>query len=228
MAGIRSNRMGLPGIGASTQASAGLVSDDGDIRYKPGGGRISGTKTRDAFNSDDITIIRIGTLMSHYVTDDTYAPWIIGVTTGALGAAGTSITVSPASALELVRRVGATGNLTLSGPPAANGTAVQVTTAYSAVNTSTGVITITATGVAFVAGSIVGDTTYLLPTTFVGDDNPILMPTTGDVDWPRIPMACVINTAKLLNFPSDTGLRTLIENSMSTLAGNKFVFRYRI
>ena len=47
-----------------------------------------------------------------------------------------------AQAVELVRRVGASGDLYITGPPTAAGTVAQITKAYSAVNTTTGVITV--------------------------------------------------------------------------------------
>ena len=55
----------------------------------------------------------------------------------------TTITTDVNTAAELVRRIGATGTFKLTGPPTAGGAVVTQTVTFSAVNTSTGAITIT-------------------------------------------------------------------------------------
>lgn len=139
--------VGRPGVFSTTNATFGYFSADGKLTYKPGGGVIDGSDSRDPGNTGNTYVLRSGILMAKHATTGRYAPWVIGVTTGALAGTGTSITVSAAQATELVRRVGSTGSLTLTGPPTANGTARQSTAVYSAVDTGTGVITITALGV---------------------------------------------------------------------------------
>jgi len=219
------NSLGVAGIGASKAITFGQISASGDLVYKPAGGLMRGAKCRDPFNADDVFLLQIGTLMARHSTDLTYAPWIIGVViTDAVAAATTTYTISVASAVELVRRVGASGNFVITGPPGAAGVVVQQTVAYSAVNVTTGVVTHTATGVAFVVGSFISETIYPIPFTFTGDDNPAIIPATGDRDFARIPMAGTVNPTQLRNWPSDTSLRLWIKQRLSTLAGNKFVF----
>ena len=139
--------LGRPGITAASNIGYRFVSMDGKIGYKPGGGLVKGTKARDIGNTDETNVLRPGLIMAQHPTNKDYANWIIGVSTGALAGTGTTLTVSAAQAAELVRRVGSTGTFVLTGPEAASGTVQQKTVTYSAVNTTTGDITITALGV---------------------------------------------------------------------------------
>lgn len=138
--------LGRPGITTAQAIGYRFVSMDGKIAYKPGGGLVKGTKARDIGNTDETNVLRPGLLMAQHPTTKDYANWVIGVSTGALAGTGTEISVSAAQAAELVRRVGATGTFVLTGPEAASGTVQQKTVTYSAVNTTTGAITITALG----------------------------------------------------------------------------------
>jgi hypothetical protein len=138
--------LGVPGVVTGDQVTFGTIWLGGPRVYKPGGGLIKVAQTRDTGNTTSTGILRTGLMMAYNSTDKTYANWVIGVTTGALTGSGTSITVSAAAATELVRVVGSTGTFTLTGPEAAAGTTRQMTVTYSAVDTTTGVITITALG----------------------------------------------------------------------------------
>lgn len=140
---------GRPGIGTAQVAQRRNVSRNGALDFYPGGGVIEGTKARDPGNSAYSTsALRPGLILGKITSGGFYANSIIGLTDGALTGTGTSLTVSAAAATELVRRVGATGTFKLTGPPTAAGTVRTLTVTYSAVNTTTGVITITALGVA--------------------------------------------------------------------------------
>jgi hypothetical protein len=137
--------LGYPGLRSVSTAEYRRIFTSASPAYVPGGRSINGLKARDPGNTPFTDALRAGLLMGKRTANGYFANAIIGTTTGALAAGGTSITISAASAVELVRRVGATGNLVLTGPSSANGTDTrQVTTAYSAVNTLTGVVTITA------------------------------------------------------------------------------------
>ena len=334
--------LGTPGSAVSDQVTFSTIWLNGVGDCKPGGGLINVAETRDTGNSSGVGILRTGLLMSYYAAGKDYANWILGVTTGALTGAGTSITISAAGAAELVRKGGATGTFVLTGPEAVAGTTRQVTVTYSAVDTTTGVVTITAIGVnqvenvrmniastggnlqlnvstaagvrvttaniawsatdatylasinsaldtstgvvggivataisavdtnlgfkltysgtgyagksfgpasvvvfptsttssmtesvtaavqgAFIAGSVVSDANYSLPTTAISvppDNSNMSLVTTTYADWALIPMAGAVNTAALLDFPTDTSLRLWVEQQMSSLAGNKFTF----
>jgi hypothetical protein len=136
-----------PGISAKTTASFRVVTIDGNSTIAPGKGVLDGTKARDIGNTGFTTTLRPGLLLAKNATSGKYANWSLGTTAGALAGTGTTFTLTAAQATELVRRVGATGTCVLTGPPTANGVARQMTATYSGVNTTTGVVTITALGV---------------------------------------------------------------------------------
>ncbi|HYH67513.1 MAG TPA: hypothetical protein VD866_22640 [Urbifossiella sp.] len=139
--------LGRPGIGTRSSISHRIVSQDGNFVWLPGGGIIDGAKARDPGNTDDTLALRAGLPMGRVTASGKYANSFLGVTSGALTNSGTTVTVSAAQAAEIVRRVGLTGTLYLIGPPTAAGTVRVLTATYSAVNTTTGAITITALGV---------------------------------------------------------------------------------
>lgn len=144
-----SNVLGRPGVYSGTTATHNFVFRDGSAGYYPGGGTIDGTKSRNPANSaDTILLLTPGMIMGKVTSGGKYAPSILGVSAGAITGAGTTLSASAAVATELARRVGTTGTFKLTGPPTAAGTVRTLTATYSAVNTSTGDITITALGVA--------------------------------------------------------------------------------
>lgn len=149
--------IGLPGIGntVTTTPREILAGNIQFAQFIPGGRVIDGTATRDPLNTDDqgntyLNVIRAGLLMGKNTTTSKYANSIIGVTPGALGGNQTTLTVSAATAAEIVRRQGSSGTFNLTGPNVAAGVVRTQTVTYSAVNTTTGAVTITATGSAVV------------------------------------------------------------------------------
>lgn len=139
--------IGLPGLRARASATHRIVFRQNDWLSDLAGGKlIDGVNSRDAGNNPNYCL-RAGLLMGKITSGGLYAPSIIDVTAGALTGTGTSFTLSAAGAVELVRRQGASGTLSLTGPPAANGVARTLAVAYSAVNQTTGVVTSTAAAV---------------------------------------------------------------------------------
>lgn len=136
---------GRPGLQTKLTAGFRLISPNGTLSLKEGAGVFNGAESRDPNNTGSTYVLRAGTILAK--NSGKYAPWAIGSTAGALTNSGTSITLAAAEAVELVRRVGASGTFILTGPPTSGGTTRQLTVTYSAVNTSTGVVTITALGV---------------------------------------------------------------------------------
>jgi hypothetical protein len=218
--------VGVPGISAARTASYRNVFRAVDhCRFFPGGGTIDGTKARDSGNSDNTSLLRPGLLMGKATTGGKWSNSILGVSTGAIVATATSITVSAAQAAEIVRRVGSTGTLRFVGPPTANGTVATFTETYSAVNTTTGVITISGADADLVAGSFVcaNDGTYL-PRSFVPDGTGILLPSSGDVYFPQIPTAGDVDSSQLIDWPSDTSLRQWIVDALNASGYGRFTF----
>lgn len=139
--------LGRPRISSERLVTHRIVSRQGFWDYLANGAVVDGTKARDPGNTDDTFCLRPGLVMGKITSSGKYANSWLGTTSGALTSTGTSITVSAASAAEIVRRIGTSGTFKLTGPPVASGTVRSLTATYSAVDTSTGVVTITALGV---------------------------------------------------------------------------------
>lgn len=218
---------GRPGIGSAVTAQRLNVSRGGDLGFYVGGGVIEGSLSRDPGNSaSNVLSLRPGLLMGKITASGFYAPSIIGVTTGAYTSGGTSLTVSAAQAAYLVARVGASGTFNLVGPASAAGSNNTTQVTYSGVNTTTGVITITNIGANRIAGCFVcpedGSQT---PITFIPDGYNLLVPDDlSDINFPFIPVSGTVQVDNLLNYPSDTTLKTWVKESLSSLQGGKFVF----
>jgi hypothetical protein len=127
------------------------------VSYLPAGVILDGSKARDALNTGDLSTLRPGMVLGKITSGGKYAPTILGVTTVAVLSGATTVTVSAATATEIVRRIGATGTnaIKVVGPPTAAGTVAATAVTHSAVNTTTGVITISATAVAIVTNSLI-------------------------------------------------------------------------
>ena len=151
--------IGLPGQRAPQTASPRIVFFSADRSWLPGGRFIDGTKSRDTNNTPEIDRLQAGLLMGKVTSSGYYANWSIDQIT--VDFDGTSsLTLSAAGATELVRRVGSTGTVILTGPPTAAGTVRQLAVAYTAVNTSTGVVTTTAANVNEVQTFTVNDAIF--------------------------------------------------------------------
>jgi len=219
-----------PGAGQEYTGDYRIVTRDGRCDYFPGGGVIDGTKSRDPGNTL-ITCLRPGLLMGKVTASGKWAPSVIGVLQSAYTSGGTSITLTAAQATEVVRRVGSTGTLNLYGSPTASGTVATQTITYSAVNTTTGVLTITDLGANNVAGSLVGATDgSQVPRSFIPDGPGINIDdvTPADVGFKLIPMRAVIDSTQLLPWPSDTNssLQTTVRTYLNTYGQYIFSTNY--
>ncbi|MES2171106.1 MAG: hypothetical protein V4479_10375 [Actinomycetota bacterium] len=222
--------LGLPGLGNRQSSTNLIIFRERQWGFLAGGKLINGALSRDPGNVP-VTVLRPGTLMGKITASGLYAPSIIGVTAGAYTSGGTSLTVSAAQAAEIVRRSGATGTGTLRviGPPTAAGTVAVTSMTYSAVNVTTGVITLTSLGVDKVAGSLisVADGSQL-PITVIPDGYGVRVAdwdgTNLTVPFVELPISGVIITANLLPWPADASLQAWVETNLSTASGGKFVF----
>ncbi len=221
---------GRPGIGAPVTSQRLNVSRDGMMGFLPGGGTISGLMTRDPGNAAASALsLRPGLLMGRLTSIGPVGYWansIIDVTQAAYTSGGTSLTLSLAGAAELVRRIGTSGTFQLVGPPTSGGSNATFTVTFSAVNLATGVVTVTNIGANVIAGAFVqpldGSQTIL---SFIPDGYNCVIPPDGtDETFPRIPISCVIDSANLINWPTDTTLQNYVRTSLSTIPGGKFVF----
>lgn len=214
---------GMPGMRTALAATHRVVFLQGDWHSGLAQGRIiDGSKSRDSTNTGDLDVLRAGLLMGKITASGKYAPSIIGVMQSAAISTATAVTVSPAQAVEIVRRVGATGTLRFVGPPTAAGTVATFTETYSAVDTTTGIITCSGLDAALIAGSFVcaNDGTYLplapIPDGYGVKVTDVDGTTSLDVPYPLLPIAGVINSSELLPaWPSDTSLQDWLREKLN-------------
>jgi hypothetical protein len=211
---------GLPGVGtAVTAIPREILAGNAQLaQYIPGLHVIDGTHSRDALNSTNPDVLRAGLLLGK-TSGGKYAPSILGVTTAAAAASATGLTVSTATAVELVRRIGATGSFKLVGPPNTGGTVATQTVTYSGVNTSSGIITVSALGAAAIAGSLVqpadGSQTIL---TLLGNRWGVKVSdingNSTDVLEDQLLLAGHVKTANVINYPTDTSLIAFVKAAL--------------
>jgi hypothetical protein len=213
---------GLPGVGTSRVASPRevLAGNAQFGQFVPGLRTIDGSRSRDPLNSPDVDVLRAGLLLGK-ATGGKYAVSILGVLTAAAAGGATTLSVTPAVATEIVRRLGGSGSLKLTGPPAAAGTVATQVVTYSAVNTTTGAITCTATSSAAIAGSFVqaidGSETIL---TLLGNKWGVkvtdLSGASTDVLEDQLLLAGHVKTANIINYPTDTSLVAYVKAALRT------------
>ncbi|VTT96557.1 unnamed protein product [Gemmataceae bacterium] len=216
-----SPNFGRPGVSAARTAQILTVcrSVARSVFY-PHGGIIDGA-SRDYGNSDNLYLLRPGLPMGRVTSSKKWKPSVVAVTQGAYTSGGTSLTLTAAGATELVRRVGASGTFTLKSAATAGGTLTSDTVTYSAVNTGTGVVTITNIGANRITGSIVtaADGSEV-PLTVIPDGYGIEVPTSGaDVDFPHILTGADLDVARIIDYPADATLKTWLKTAMRSAGG---------
>lgn len=211
--------IGVPGVQVRGDAERRdiLFGLPGEVK-EAGGEIIDGSQARDPQNTGDVDTLRAGVLLGRITASGKYAPAILGVSTAALTTVATTLVVSAATALELVRRLGGSGTFNLTGPPSAAGIVVTEQVTYSAVDTTTGDITITATGTAFISGSFVQaeDGSEIIRSILknlfgvrVTDDDRV------DQDASVILLlAGQLDTDKIIDYPTDTSLKTFVKDAL--------------
>lgn len=223
---------GLPGIRAIVPVEFRNVFLGNFEWYLPGGKMIDGTKSRDSGNTGYLNVLRGGLIMGKITSGGKYAPMILGISQNAYTSGGTTITVTAAQAVEINRRIGASGNLTYIGPPTANGTnAIISSVAYSAINTSTGAITVTSLGVNLVAGALVVSTDGSgVPMTVIPPGAGInvfdSLGNAQDTPFERMPIGGTIEAGQLPYWPTDTSIQQYLCDELSKSSKGKFTFSH--
>lgn len=216
-----------PGLGPTREAEDRVVTLAHE-QFLPGSFTLDGSKARDIGNSEDIRELRPGLLLGRITTGKKFAPSIIGSSAVLhdTSATPTTMTLPAAVVTEIERRIGSSGTFKITGPPTANGTVATETVTFSAIASST-TITITATTADFAAGSFIqpndGSETILtfLPNGFSikvvnqKDEN-------RDVEIPRYPIAALVDSSQLVEWPSDTSLRQWIVDALNAVGQFKF------
>lgn len=229
--------VGVPGTGTAVRVNFLTPFWSGNLGWLnvPNTIYIHGAIARDPGNTGYEDVLRPGVLIG-LASSGTYSGYygtsVIGSLTGAVSSGGTSITLSAGEATELVRRVGSTGTILIVGPPSAAGTVATLTQTYSAVNTTTGVVTTNSLGANLIAGSMVSaNDGTAVPKFFIAEPQSGMKVTDlsgNSVASPlsRIPAAGEVDYTKLIPAPTDTSLRTYICQALSSLVGGKFIFRH--
>jgi hypothetical protein len=187
---------------------------------------IDGTLSGTAANAPNTWVLWAGTLLGRVSATGKYANSIIGLTAAAYahsGGSNTTLSTDVNTAAEIVRRIGAAGQFKLTGPPTAGGTVATQVVTYSAVNLSTGAITITAGAADAVAGSLIQPTdgsetiVTLLCDAWGAKLADELGATRVDVfDSQLLAAGGTINTAVVVNYPSDLSLRAWVKAGLKT------------
>ena len=169
--------IGLPGIGSDQTATPRriLQQKDGEI-YLANSAILDGSESRDSGNTGDLDKLRAGTFMGIITASGLWAPCFVGVLASAYTSGGTSLTVSAAQAVELDRLVGGSGTAELLaiGAPTAAGTVVATAFDHSAINVTTGVLTVTSLGVNKHADTLIAvNDGRQVPRGFIRDGYPV-------------------------------------------------------
>lgn len=146
---------GAPGVYTGRSIAPRNIHTNRQLaRYAPSFLFFDGNAARDPDNTPT-SALRTGLILGKVTTSGLYANSILGLTSAAYTSGATSLTLTAAAAAELVRRQGASGTATLQAPPTASGTIATFTLTYSAVNTTTGVATVSNIGANVAAGSLI-------------------------------------------------------------------------
>ncbi len=153
---------GLPGIKTTRTATPldVLMSDIGAV-FLPSNLQIGSGQSRDPDNTGNIDVLRAGLLLSLDEDNDFYAATILGVTSGGIASGGTTLNVTTQCATEINRRYGGSGTGEFAVVGSSNVFSDETALpsmeklTHSAVNTTTGAVTIDATINNYPANSLV-------------------------------------------------------------------------
>ena len=184
---------------------------------------IDGTNSANPLNAPYVWLLWAGMLMGRVTASGKYANSVLGLTSAATASGATSITTDVNTAAEIVRRIGASGTFNLTGPPAASGIVATQLITYSAVNTTTGVITCTATSAAAVTASLIQPTdgSQAIITLLCETDGLQIVDQTYTN---RVDVFCgrllagggTINTGMIVNYPADPSLKAWVKSALRT------------
>ena len=187
---------------------------------------IDGTLSGNPLNAPYDWLLYAGTLMGRVTATGKYAPSVIGVTTAGYvhtGGGSTTITTDVNTAKEIVRRIGASGTFKLTGPPTAAGTVATQTVTFSAVNTTTGNITITAIAADAVSGSFIqpndgseGIVTLLCDAYGKKVADQLGAARVDVFEAQFLAAGGTINVGSVVNYPSDSSLKTWVKAAIKT------------
>jgi len=142
---------GLPGVQSERSfAYRSVRKTDVGAMYLPRGGIIDASNSRDPGNTNYEYVLRAGMLMGRVTSNNLYAPSIIGTVAETIDGSETALTLNAAATItEIVRRIGSTGTVTITGSSGKANTVYEtsarsMTATFSAASGTT--LTITALG----------------------------------------------------------------------------------
>jgi hypothetical protein len=210
-----------PGLGPTREVSHRQVTL-ADEKYLPGSFIIDGAESRDP-GASVVTELRPGLLVGRITANNKFAPSVIGAVTADYSDTGTELTTTAAAAAELVRRVGSSGTFNLVHAPTDGGTVVSEQVTYSAVDTATGVITVSDIGANVVDGALIQPEDgseaiktimpngYPSKTVDVNNDD-------RDIELPRYLTGGLVDASQIINWPSDaTSIQDYITDALNAV-----------
>ncbi len=130
----------MPGVSAERLVAFKRLFRGYAEEWLSGGKQIDGTYSRDPTNTGNLDVLLPGVVMGKRTSGGLYAPSIIGLTNGALASGGTTLTATAATITEIIRRIGTTGSLKITGPPSASGVVGTSTVTFSSPSGTTATI----------------------------------------------------------------------------------------
>ncbi len=203
---------GVAGLGTvrSSDHRKVLLTEQGTVIY-PQGLVIDGDNARDPDNTGDVDVLRAGLLVGKITANSLIGATIIGKSAEAYTSGDTVLTVTTQAATEVLRRFGSSGTaeIKIVGAPTNAGTVAEANITHSAVNTTTGVLTVSDIGATFVSGSLVlaadGCEEIL---GIINDGFGIKVTDADDADidvpLPDLVVGGVIESGKIINWPAST------------------------
>jgi len=220
-----------PGVTTGKTASYRRLLKGGLPTYLPVGIFIDGSLSRDALHTSYLDVLRAGMILGKKSSGDLYAPSIIGVLSSAYDAQGTTtvMDLSVVDATELVRRIGTSGTFHISGPPSAAGTMSEYQdVTYSAVNTATGVVTITAIAADNIAGSFIQpDDGSEVMRGLINREDGIKVTDQDDDDIDpgcELLVGGQLDSSQIIRWPSNAVLAQWIKDKLNATAAGSFLF----
>jgi hypothetical protein len=193
---------------------------------------VRGASSRDPLNTGYLWTLQAGMLMGKRTADGLWAPSIIGLVTADYTSGATALFVSAATAVEIVRRQGASGTAKITHAPTETGTVVEgATLTYSAVNTSTGELTITNIGANVETGAFIqpNDGSENIRGILAMEEGlPVVDEDFNDanVQCPRVLVAGQVDVAQILNYQAAAKVSYNAWLKAELRANNGMAFRF--
>lgn len=226
---------GLPGIKTSRTATPRdvLMTDQGVV-LRPSSLVIESGEARDPDNTGNVDVLRGGLILSRNDTGGAYVSTIIGLTGASISGTGTSLTLTTQAATELLRRYGTSGTAEfaiIGSTAGGSGDEDEVPTMevldHSAINTSSGVVTISAITNGFPSGSLIiageavqNEANGQLTHTYVLIDRWGIKVTDEDGNSITTALAQplesgMLNTARIINYPANIVMKRWLKSELA-------------